>query len=524
MKKQIRYLILIVPVIVLLFILFLVLNDKTPDIKEFTTIERLPKIYPDYSAIVIPPNIAPLNFIIKEIGDDFLAEIKSSNKIIRISSSDGKIIIPFDDWKELLSENRGKKILFDIFTKNNNNKWLRFKSIENKIANENIDPYLAYRLIHPGHQFWAKMGIYQRNLENFDEEPILVNRATDWSCMNCHNFCNNDPDKMMIHLRMSPGAGTIINSNGKLIKINTATAFSKAGSYPSWHPSGKLIAFSVNKLTMFFHAIGESRDVLDHASDIIIYDIDKNMITSSPDISSADRMETFPAWSPDGKYLYFCSSKNLESYIIKKDESEELPYNEIKYDLMRIRYYQENGGWGKPEIVLSSAETGQTILEPRVSPDGNFILFTMSKYGNFPIYRENSDVYILDLKTMKYYQPDVNSNKAETFHSWSSNSRWFVFASKRDDGFCARPYFSYFDNNGKSYKPFILPQKDPEFYDGYLITYNVPELIKGKVKISPQELTEFANDSLITMKAKLDPNLKPREKVKLKVDKQYAPG
>ena len=30
--------------------------------------------------------------------------------------------------------------------------------------------------------------------------------------------------------------------------------------------------------------------------------------------------------------------------------------------------------------------------------------------------------------------PEVNSPDVESYHSWSGNSRWFVFSSRRDDG------------------------------------------------------------------------------------------
>ena len=70
-------------------------------------------------------------------------------------------------------------------------------------------------------------------------------------------------------------------------------------------------------------------------------------------------------------------------------------------------------------------------------------------------------------------------NGRDTYHSWSSNSRWFVFASKRDDGLYGKPYFCYVDRLGHAHKPFVLPQQDPQFYDMNLKSFNVPELGRG---------------------------------------------
>ncbi|MEG0037981.1 MAG: hypothetical protein RR711_02205, partial [Bacteroides sp.] len=53
---------------------------------------------------------------------------------------------------------------------------------------------------------------------------------------------------------------------------------------------------------------------------------------------------------------------------------------------------------------------------------------------------------------------------------------WFVFASKRGDGQYGKPYFSYVDKQGNTHKPFVLPQKDPEYYDYTFKSYNIPEL------------------------------------------------
>ena len=117
------------------------------------------------------------------------------------------------------------------------------------------------------------------------------------------------------------------------------------------------------------------------------------------------------------------------------------------------------------ETVLASADTGLSIAEPRISPDGRWLLFCMSEYGSFPAYQPSSDLYLLDLETGDYHALDeVNSPLCESWHSWSSNSRWIAFASKRRDGVFARIYFSYVDETGHAHKPLVLPQRDPTYY------------------------------------------------------------
>jgi len=155
----------------------------------------------------------------------------------------------------------------------------------------------------------------------------------------------------------------------------------------------------------------------------------------------------------------------------------------------------ETDEWGQPETVLSAEETGMSILCPRISPDGRFLVFCMCEYGCFPVYQPSSDLYMMDLQTGQYHKLIINSEFSESWHSFSSNSRWLVFSSKRRDGLFTRIYFSYVDKDGSVYKPFILPQKDPAYYDSLLQTYSVPELVKSPVKVSPNALARAVRRS-----------------------------
>lgn len=173
-------------------------------------------------------------------------------------------------------------------------------------------------------------------------------------------------------------------------------------------------------------------------------------------------------------------------------------------------YDSEKKIWGELETVLSSAETGLNIIIPRILPDGRFLMVCMAKYDNFPICLKSSDLYLLDLNRMQYRHLDVYSDRTESYHFWSSNSRWFVFSSKRREGLCARPYLSYFTDQEKAYKPILLPQKDPAFYDSFLFTYNIPEMIKCSVAVKPQTLAEVAFDQEKKLNAILDPKVQSR--------------
>jgi hypothetical protein len=125
------------------------------------------------------------------------------------------------------------------------------------------------------------------------------------------------------------------------------------------------------------------------------------------------------------------------------------------------------------------------------SPDGRWLMFTGHDYGSFPIFQPSSDLYLLDLRAGGPPRriDEIDSERADSYHSWSANSRWVIFSSKREDGMFARLYFAWIGEDGRFSKPFLLPQEDPSFYGRCLYTFNRPELITKPVEVTPDELT-----------------------------------
>jgi hypothetical protein len=478
-------------------VLFLIaLTSCKPEIKNYVDINRLPAIFPDYTGIIVPPNIAPLNFKINEPGTEFEVRIfVSKDHSIEIRSKDPVIKMDISKWHKMLNEGKGSDLSIEVYVKQSDGMWQKFQTISNKIATIHIDNHLAYRLINTGYVFWNELGIYQRNLENFDEKPILENKSFEYGCLNCHSFCQNNPDKMMIHIRAVHG-GTVISHDGKLIKVDTKTKYTlNAGVYPCWHPDGKHIAFSVNDISQNFCS-GEVRiEVADEYSDLVVYDIETNVITTSPKVSTASR-ENLPVWSPDGKYIYYVSAPPATDFDIKIHP---------KYELMRVAFDVNTNTWGEPEKLLSSETAGKSVSFPKISPDGKFLMFCLSDYGYFTIHHPSSDLYLMNLTTGDCSKMPINSQQTESYHSFSSGGGWFVFSSKRMDGLFTRPYFSFLDENGLASKPFVLPQEDPEFYSSFLKNYNIPELITGEVTVSPLRLRDIVLGPAIP--AKLDPSV-----------------
>lgn len=435
---------------------------------------RSPQIFPDYNGVTLPPNIAPLNFRIEEPGDRYRIEIRSAKgQSIVISTRSHAIQIPQKAWEILLETNRPNPLYFEISVHEAKAGWVRFETITNHIAAEDIDNHLSYRLLKPLYNAFIHLGIYQRDLHTFDQRAVLRNQKFGGDCLNCHTFLNRDPNTFALNIRTANKLNPML-----LVGSNQVARVDKTMGYLSWHPSGRLIAFSANKLSFFTHTQEETRDVFDAKSDLGIYRVDSNSVAFPPPIAMPNWNETWPGWSPDGRYLYYCRAAPAP---IER-------YRQIRYDLVRASYDIQRDQWGEPEVLVSSETTGLSACQPKPSPDGRWVLFCQCKWGSFPVYQANSDLYLLDIQTRQFRRLEINSDQAESWHSWSGNSRWIVFSSKRLDGLFARPFFSYVDEQGRCYKPFLLPQQDPDFYDSCLNTFNVPELIQGPVTVTEDDL------------------------------------
>lgn len=442
-----------------------------------------PEIYPDYTGVEIPVNIAPLNFRMKEPSSGVVVTFSSGGEKLVVKGKE-RIDIPLKRWHRLVAKAAGDSLMVGV-TALYDGVWKEYKLFPLYVSDQPVDPWLAYRLIAPGYVVWSKMGIYQRNLTNFDQDPVITNSLIPGSCVNCHSFRQNDPGQMMFHLR-APNGGTLLTRNGITEKLATKTEKTVSNFvYPYWHPGGGHIAFSVNKISQMFHAVREKRiEVMDSESDLVVYDIERNEVLTSDLISGPQFFETFPAFTPDGRSLVFCRA-----------EAKKMPaqFDSVRYNLCAIGFDAATGAFGnRVDTLVHASAMNKSISFPRVSPDGKFLMYTLSDYGNFSIWHNEADLYLLDLETLESRRLDeVNSDRTESYHSWSSGGGWFVFSSRRDDGLYTRPYFARLDGTGKVSKPFMLPQKDPDFYLNLPESFNIPEFVSGRVSANPDKIEKL---------------------------------
>ena len=245
-------------------------SSKPVDVRK---VSQMPEIYPDYIGVTIPADIAPLNFSMADDEVDVIdVEVKGS-KGGSIHANGDYADFDIDDWHQLLAQNKGGVLTYTVCAQKDG-QWVGYQYFTINVSDEALDAWgLTYRRIPPSYEMYSKMGLYQRNLSNFDEEPLLENTQTPNQCINCHTANRTNPDQFVFHVRGNHGATVISAEDMEVLKAKND---SLGGSmvYPYWHPGGRYCAFSTNKTSQMFHTNKKNKriEVYDASSDVFVYD------------------------------------------------------------------------------------------------------------------------------------------------------------------------------------------------------------------------------------------------------------
>jgi hypothetical protein len=449
--------------------------------EDAVKVDVLPEIYPDYIGVTIPADIAPLDFNLADEAVDCMDVVARGSKGGELHASGGWADFDVDEWHGLTKQNQGGKITFTVCARKDG-QWTQYRDFDIFVSPYALDEWgLTYRRIKPGYEVGGDIGIYQRDLSNFDEYAILTETAVPGRCFNCHTANRTNPNRITLQMR-GEGGGTMIQKDGRQTWVETKTDSTKAaGSYSYWHPQGDYVALAVNAVHQsFFTGTGQRIEVYHSFSNVEVLDTRTNELILSP-LLQTDDLEIFPAFSADGRYIYYSTSKPCRVPA---------EYEKVKCSLCRIGFDAEKGILGETvDTLLNGPATDKSYVLARPSYDGRWLMYCVSSRGNFPVSQNDADLWLMDLKTGECRElKELNSAQSECFHNWSENSRWFVFASKREDGMYTKLYLASIDGQGRVSKPFLLPQRNPRKYYGEMMdAYNCPDFTKTRVDFDAHE-------------------------------------
>lgn len=430
-------------------------------------------IFPDYADVTVPRSIAPLNFRICQNAEKSFAVLESDDMRLAVKGPDVELRIPA--WRRLVAD--ADSISITIYSLKDG-KWVKYDPFLFRINDDPIDSHICYRRIFPGYGAYRAMGIYQRDLSSFKESLIFGHEDAggakeNATCVNCHAFSSCDPSTLHLHIRGKMG-GTLIN--GEVFNLKNPEEGGPNPTYVNWSKDGRFIAYSAEKVKQWFNsAAGEILEVADVSSEILVYDVEANVIRKQPAFDPTKRV-LMPVFGPSTDRIYYCAAEPQDSVA------------NVRYGLYSIPFNPETGlCYGESRCEISPEEG--SVSFPRVSYDGKYLIYAMGSHGYFHAWHKDSDLYLLNLETGERRALDeVNSDDSESCHSWSLSDRWIIFGSRRMDGLYTRPYIAHIDEYGNCSKPFLLPQKDTEYYLTSMFSFNLPEFISGEIGIRKERI------------------------------------
>ena len=359
---------------------------------DAAVVDALPVIYPDYVDVTIPVGIAPLNFAMDDDHATAIDVMVSDAQGGTLHSNGSCTDFDIEQWHALVEQNRGGQLNVTVCAKQDG-QWKRYRDFSIHISETDLPDWgITYRRIAPGYEMFGLMGIYERELSTFEETTLLDNHSNEGMCINCHTPNRGNPDQHVLHVRGGNGA-TLLHTDGKdeLLKaVNDMLGGTMV--YPYWHPDGRYCAFSTNKTSQMFHIRKENVvEVYDSSSDVFVYDSKTHQIIGDTLIMKKYWAENCPAFSPDGRWLYFVTALRQ---VYPTD------YDQERYSLCRVSFDPATGHIGQQvDTLVNAAAQGKSISWPRPSYDGRYLMYTLADYGYFTIWHPESDLWLLDLQT-----------------------------------------------------------------------------------------------------------------------------
>jgi tetratricopeptide (TPR) repeat protein len=322
-----------------------------------------------------------------------------------------------------------------------------------------------------------------RDISEPDGHVVLKDMPT---CANCHTFSK---DGKVLGMDMDGPGGDkgayglaevekdIVITYDDIITWNsyehTPKGHKNFGLFSQVSPDGRYVISTLNESTFvvnysdfrFLQSFYPTRGIF------VFYDRQTDRMKALAGADNPEYVHANACWSPDGRKLVFSRASAKDNY-----ESREMPTYAgderetfIQYDLYEIPF--NDGRGGEAVAIKGASQNGASNSFARYSPDGKWIVFVQSSKGQ--LMRPDSRLYIIPAGGGEAREMNCNLELMNSWHSWSPNSRWLVFASKGFTPF-TQMFLTHIDENGNDSPAILIPNATAANR-----AVNIPEFLNG---------------------------------------------
>lgn len=469
---------------------------RTPHVE--TRMHKYLKIIRPYDGASFPHNLAPPEIRWEDSVDNiWMVSITfpGENQPLRAISKEKRWRFSEESWGLICARLKGKSFSIEVRGcqvkgKQRVTDSVYVDRVRVRISEYPVDPVIVYRLVSPLFHACKTPDVWYRRSGTFKKGLFLPGK--DLYCTNCHVFpkgpgVGERGAQMAIAVRdqLHPrsrrrilGLYDFKTKEGRTLNINSF--------FMGWSPDGAKVAVTHGGRVLVRAPITlETQQFFVQVADIYIVDTSNFAVKPLPGASEVKYMENFPTWSTDGKTIIF-------------SRAEEIPATAVgvpgrKFDLYRIPY--NDGEGGKPTPIKGASLNDKSNFAARYSPDGCWVVFNQAE--NASLVEPTADLYILAAndENASPRKLECNADNAmDSHHSWSSNSRWLLFVTKRDDGIFARIYLTEIDAQGRASPPVALPLAEEP-----MMCFNVAEFLAYDGEIDSQSILEETTKKTMTI-------------------------
>lgn len=245
-------------------------------------------------------------------------------------------------------------------------------------------------------------------------------------------------------------------------------------------PDGRYVISTVKDRSVFFPVddLLYSQRFFPIKGILVVYDRQTKEFFPLPGADDPRYVQTNPTWSPDGQAILFARGearelrnlKDRSAAVIAREEATEFfeGGKKYRYDLYRIPFNAGKGG--TPAPLEGASANGRSNYFARFSPDGRWVVFCQA--DSFMLLQPDSLLYIMPAGGGEPRQMRCNlPGKMNSWHSWSPNGRWLVFASKANGPY-TQLWLAHVDERGEDAPPVLL-----EHFTAPDRAANIPEFV-----------------------------------------------